>query len=206
MSILRSRAPPLPSPPPEDISVPQFLLGYHHPLRPVRKNNIPWLVEVCIIIASAVGSPFVHLLGISSQDITGKAYYYEEVAARTFGFANALYNRWKLSWYPFLQYVIVISTLNLAYLRGGRCWYVTASSFRMGLPLRSFSVCLVAPNLIGAYDTTSMIKFKLTSSLIISDYPIAIWGVHRLGGIVACVSPFLSAFVFAIQYTHSPLN
>lgn len=30
---------------PDDLSIPQFFLDSHHPLRPVRKSGIPWLVE-----------------------------------------------------------------------------------------------------------------------------------------------------------------
>lgn len=35
-----------PCPPiPDNLSIPQFILDSTHPLRPLRPNNVPWLVE-----------------------------------------------------------------------------------------------------------------------------------------------------------------
>lgn len=33
------------APIPDDLTIPQFFLDYHHPLRPVRKDLTPWLIE-----------------------------------------------------------------------------------------------------------------------------------------------------------------
>ena len=34
-----------PPPIPDDLTIPQFFLDYQHPLRPVRKDLTPWLIE-----------------------------------------------------------------------------------------------------------------------------------------------------------------
>ncbi|KAG8960122.1 hypothetical protein FRC05_007047 [Tulasnella sp. 425] len=63
------------APPPDDLTLPQFMLDSQHPLRQTRtgdKNKAPWLIE----------------------DETGKTYSFEEVRARTFGLANAVAKRW----------------------------------------------------------------------------------------------------------------
>ncbi|EKM61281.1 uncharacterized protein PHACADRAFT_168715 [Phanerochaete carnosa HHB-10118-sp] len=63
------------APIPDDLTIPQFILDYHHPLRPIRKDLTPWLIE----------------------DATGRRISYEELRARTFGFANELKARWNIS-------------------------------------------------------------------------------------------------------------
>lgn len=63
------------APPPDDLTLPQFILDAQHPLRQLRTdkvNKAPWLIE----------------------DETGKNYTLEEVRARTFGLANAVAKRW----------------------------------------------------------------------------------------------------------------
>ncbi|KAG8949718.1 hypothetical protein FRC04_008258 [Tulasnella sp. 424] len=63
------------APPPDDLTLPQFILDSQHPLRQIRTgetNKAPWLIE----------------------DETGKTYSFEEVRARTFGLANAVAKRW----------------------------------------------------------------------------------------------------------------
>ncbi|KAG8962775.1 hypothetical protein FRC00_008814 [Tulasnella sp. 408] len=63
------------APPPDDLTIPQFILDSQHPLRQLRTdkfNKAPWLIE----------------------DETGKNYTLEEVRARTFGLANAVAKRW----------------------------------------------------------------------------------------------------------------
>ncbi|KAG8923732.1 hypothetical protein FRC01_012417 [Tulasnella sp. 417] len=66
------------APPPDDLTIPQFILDSQHPLRQPRTGNVnkaPWLIE----------------------DETGKNYTFEEVRARTFGLANAVAKRWGIS-------------------------------------------------------------------------------------------------------------
>lgn len=82
---LQGSCPPIP----DDLTCAQFLLDSHHPTRPLRAGNIPWLIE----------------------DATGRAIGYDEVCcswsfcdfafttmkklrAKTFGLANALHRRW----------------------------------------------------------------------------------------------------------------
>ncbi|KAL5494984.1 hypothetical protein ACEPAI_446 [Sanghuangporus weigelae] len=64
---------PVPCPPiPDDLTAVQFLLDSHHPTRPIRTGNIPWLIE----------------------DKTGKKIGLEEIRLRTHALANALHTRW----------------------------------------------------------------------------------------------------------------
>ncbi|KAH7884920.1 hypothetical protein F5I97DRAFT_1296635 [Phlebopus sp. FC_14] len=56
---------------PDDLTIPQFFLDSHHPLRPLRTADIPWLIE----------------------DATGKKIGFEELRARTFGLANSFCSR-----------------------------------------------------------------------------------------------------------------
>lgn len=56
---------------PDDLTLSQFFLDSHHPRRPVRTNT-PWLIE----------------------DDTGRRIEFEEIRARTFGFANGLMLRY----------------------------------------------------------------------------------------------------------------
>ncbi|KAF9236497.1 hypothetical protein BU15DRAFT_76938 [Melanogaster broomeanus] len=60
---------------PDDLTIPQFFLDSHHPLRPVRKAGIPWLIE----------------------DATGRHIGLEELRARTFGLANSLKARYNIN-------------------------------------------------------------------------------------------------------------
>ncbi|KAN0087717.1 hypothetical protein V8E55_006338 [Tylopilus felleus] len=56
---------------PDDLTIPQFFLDSHHPLRPARKTGVPWLIE----------------------DATARRINLEELRTRTFGLANALHAR-----------------------------------------------------------------------------------------------------------------
>ncbi|KAF8558343.1 acetyl-CoA synthetase-like protein [Imleria badia] len=56
---------------PDDLTIPQFFLDSHHPLRPARKAGVPWLIE----------------------DATARPIDLEELRTRTFGLANALQAR-----------------------------------------------------------------------------------------------------------------
>ncbi|KAF8133972.1 amp dependent CoA ligase [Boletus edulis] len=56
---------------PDDLTIPQFFLDSHHPLRPTRKPGIPWLIE----------------------DATARPIDLEQLRTRTFGLANALQAR-----------------------------------------------------------------------------------------------------------------
>ncbi|KAG8962033.1 hypothetical protein FRC03_004672 [Tulasnella sp. 419] len=74
--IFQSGGPKLP-PPPDDLTIPQFILDSQHPLRQLRLGehlDKPWLID----------------------DQTGKAYGLEEIRARTFGLANGIADRWKI--------------------------------------------------------------------------------------------------------------
>ncbi|KAJ7193364.1 amp dependent CoA ligase [Mycena pura] len=106
-------APPAGSSPlphiPNDLTLPQFLLDYTHPARPLRPHGVPWLIE----------------------DKTGRPVAYDELRLRTAGLANAL-----------------SLTRNIA---DGNV------------------VCLFCPNHV--------------------DYPVCVWAVHRLGGIVTPANP-----------------
>lgn len=62
---------PLDSAIPDDLTLSQFFLDSHHPRRPVR-TDAPWLIE----------------------DETGRRIGFEEIRARTFGFANGLMLRY----------------------------------------------------------------------------------------------------------------
>ncbi|KAG1847293.1 phenylacetyl-CoA ligase [Suillus tomentosus] len=64
---------PLDSVIPDDLTLTQFFLDSHHPRRPVR-TDAPWLIE----------------------DDTGRRIGYEEIRARTFGFANGLALRYSI--------------------------------------------------------------------------------------------------------------
>ncbi|KAF8586732.1 phenylacetyl-CoA ligase [Ramaria rubella] len=55
-------------PPPDDLTIPQFILDNHHPLRPVRKSGSAWLVD----------------------EPTGKSYGFEEIRTRVQGLASSL--------------------------------------------------------------------------------------------------------------------
>ncbi|KAH7926478.1 acetyl-CoA synthetase-like protein [Leucogyrophana mollusca] len=101
--------PPLDATVPDDLTIPQFFLDHHHPSRPVRKDGVPWLIE----------------------DGTGRKIGFEEIRARTFGFANGL-------------------------------------SLRYGIK-EDDVVLIFSPNDV--------------------DYPIAIWGAHRLGAIISGANP-----------------
>lgn len=60
---------------PYHLTIPQFLLDSHHLERPLRKGQIPWIVD----------------------DSTGRSYGIEEVRARVAGLANSLYNEYGIS-------------------------------------------------------------------------------------------------------------
>ncbi|KAF9219269.1 acetyl-CoA synthetase-like protein [Gyrodon lividus] len=60
---------------PDNLTIPQFFLDSHHPLRPVRKADSPWLIE----------------------DATGRHIGLEELRARTFGLANSFKARYGIN-------------------------------------------------------------------------------------------------------------
>ncbi|KAI9056331.1 acetyl-CoA synthetase-like protein [Trametes sanguinea] len=64
---------PLP-PFPDDLTIAQFIMDTHHPLRPVRDRLRPWLIE----------------------EDTGREVGSDELRTRTFGLANALKTRWNI--------------------------------------------------------------------------------------------------------------
>ncbi|KZP03507.1 acetyl-CoA synthetase-like protein, partial [Athelia psychrophila] len=57
---------------PDDVSVAQFILDRHHPRRPVRPADAPWLID----------------------DVSGRKVFYEELRTRTYGLANALHQKY----------------------------------------------------------------------------------------------------------------
>ncbi|KAH7913981.1 hypothetical protein BJ138DRAFT_1144920 [Hygrophoropsis aurantiaca] len=119
--------PPLDVTVPDDLTIPQFFLDYNHPLRPIRKDGSPWLIE----------------------DGTSRKIGYEEIRARTFGFANGL----------------------------SLCFGIKEDDV----------VLIFSPNHV--------------------DYPIAIWGVHRLGAIISGANPTYTCdeLVFQIETTKATI-
>ncbi|KAL5519237.1 hypothetical protein ACEPAH_920 [Sanghuangporus vaninii] len=66
---------PIPCPAiPDDLTVAQFMLDVQHPIRPVRTENVPWLIE----------------------ESTGRSVGFEELRSRTYGLANAMHMRWEI--------------------------------------------------------------------------------------------------------------
>ncbi|KAL5535772.1 hypothetical protein ACEPAF_3866 [Sanghuangporus sanghuang] len=64
---------PIPCPAiPDDLTVAQFMLDVQHPMRPVRTENVPWLIE----------------------ESTGRSVGFEELRSRTYGLANVMHMRW----------------------------------------------------------------------------------------------------------------
>ncbi|KAL5494986.1 hypothetical protein ACEPAI_448 [Sanghuangporus weigelae] len=57
---------------PDDLTIAQFMLDAQHPIRPVRTENVPWLIE----------------------ESTGRSVGFEELRSRTYGLANAMHMRW----------------------------------------------------------------------------------------------------------------
>ncbi|KAF8504116.1 phenylacetyl-CoA ligase [Gautieria morchelliformis] len=62
------------SAPPDSLTIPQFFLDFHHRLRPIRRPEIPWLVD----------------------DLTGKSYGSEEIRARVQGLASSLSSKYRI--------------------------------------------------------------------------------------------------------------
>ncbi|KAJ7170122.1 amp dependent CoA ligase [Mycena filopes] len=98
---------------PDDLTLPQFVLDFAHPARPVRPHSAPWLIE----------------------DHTARPIAFDELRLRTASLANALSLKWNIA--------------------------------------ENDVVCIYSPNHV--------------------DYPICIWAVHRLGGIVTPANPGYSA-------------
>ncbi|CCM02960.1 uncharacterized protein FIBRA_05075 [Fibroporia radiculosa] len=73
MSEIHGIGGPLPAIP-DDMSVAQFMLDYHHPFRPVLAQPSPWLIE----------------------DSSGRKVWKEEIYSRTDALANSLSARWKI--------------------------------------------------------------------------------------------------------------
>lgn len=93
--------PPL-APPPDDLTLPQFMLDAHHPLRQVRTgelNTAPWLIE-----SESGKSTWAFYFVQSKQKCLHSgwgfadgfflAYGYEELRDRTFALANGIASRW----------------------------------------------------------------------------------------------------------------
>lgn len=58
---------------PDDLTIPQFFLDSHHPLRPARKTGIPWLIEDAtgrLIDLEEVRGGSVPHTGISTRPVT----------------------------------------------------------------------------------------------------------------------------------------
>ena len=82
---------PINAPVPDDLTVPQFFLDAHHPLRPVRKTGVPWLVE------DATGRPIdCEEVRRASVCVRRSSAVYQ-LRTRTFGLANALHARYGIS-------------------------------------------------------------------------------------------------------------
>ncbi|KAH7884921.1 hypothetical protein F5I97DRAFT_1811321 [Phlebopus sp. FC_14] len=60
---------------PDDLTLVQFTLDAQHPLRPVRKHGVPWMIE----------------------DDTGKAVGFDELRVRTYGLANGINTKFNIS-------------------------------------------------------------------------------------------------------------
>jgi 4-coumarate--CoA ligase len=76
---------------PDDLTIPQFFLDSHHPLRPARQAGVPWLIE------DATGRPIdfeeVRVSSPRRRSILTES----QLRTRTFGLANALQARYGLS-------------------------------------------------------------------------------------------------------------
>lgn len=76
---------------PDDLTIPQFFLDSHHPLRPARQTGVPWLIE------DATGRPIdleeVRVRSPQRRPILTES----KLRTRTFGLANALQARYGLS-------------------------------------------------------------------------------------------------------------
>ena len=76
---------------PDDLTIPQFFLDSHHPLRPARQTGVPWLIE------DGTGRP------IDLEEVRGRSPRRRSIPdrvqlrTRTFGLANALQARYGIS-------------------------------------------------------------------------------------------------------------
>ncbi|KAJ7751240.1 amp dependent CoA ligase [Mycena maculata] len=59
---------------PDDLTLPQFFLDFHHPARPIRPKNTPWLIE----------------------NSTGRPIAFDELRQRCIGLTNALSLKWNI--------------------------------------------------------------------------------------------------------------
>lgn len=76
---------------PDDLTIPQFFLDSHHPLRPARQTGVPWLIE------DATGRP-IDLEEVRVRSPRRRPILTEsKLRTRTFGLANALQARYGLS-------------------------------------------------------------------------------------------------------------
>ncbi|KAF8895160.1 hypothetical protein BD779DRAFT_1668497 [Infundibulicybe gibba] len=104
---------------PDNLTLAQFMLDYHHDIQPIRSQETPCLIE----------------------EANGRGIGLDELRERTYGLANALS----------FKYAISESDIAL----------------------------IISPNHV--------------------DYPVAIWAIHRLGGIVTCSNPQFTAEELAYQ-------
>ncbi|KAG8886607.1 hypothetical protein FRB97_000026 [Tulasnella sp. 331] len=86
------------APPPDNLTIPQFLLDEQHPLRQIRKDGAtgkPWLID----------------------DESGRSYGLEEVRARVFGLANAMKKRWNIGQWEIRAAFFSASTVQITLVR-----------------------------------------------------------------------------------------
>ncbi|KAG8214730.1 hypothetical protein J3R82DRAFT_9818 [Butyriboletus roseoflavus] len=76
---------------PDDLTIPQFFLDSHHPLRPTRKAGVPWLIED----ATGRHIGLEEVRGRSPAESPSILNGLEQLRIRTFGLANALKARGK---------------------------------------------------------------------------------------------------------------
>lgn len=76
---------------PDHLTIPQFFLDSHHPLRPARKAGIPWLIEDAT--GRAIDFEEVRGKSVRHTSISKKKY---QLRTRTFGLANALKARYRI--------------------------------------------------------------------------------------------------------------
>ncbi|KAG9225433.1 hypothetical protein CCMSSC00406_0002936 [Pleurotus cornucopiae] len=112
---------------PDDLTIPQFILDYHHPIRPHRPNGVPWLV------ADKSGKR-MDLEEVSAAQRAAKLANHEQIQTRTTGLAVSLQRRYSI--------------------------------------IEGNSVLFFSSNHI--------------------DYPVCMWAVHRLLGVVAPCNPALT--------------
>ncbi|KDQ63365.1 hypothetical protein JAAARDRAFT_147605 [Jaapia argillacea MUCL 33604] len=141
---------------PDDLTLAQFMLDSHTPIKPVRKEGIPWLID----------------------DETGRRVGFEELRMRTFGLANALKLKYNIGEddvvciyssnhvdYP----VAIWATHRLGAIVSGANPSYTAPELAYQLELTKSSVILVHPgSLPTALKAASLAKIP-TNRIILFD-------------------------------------